>query len=1035
MELVDYTDLMELNPKAIAALSRAYTGDACFGAIGISNVPGYTSKRDAAFSAGIKLGLQDHESQVRAASPRYTYPGWIGRPGTEKHPLQSSFIHNLKEEVDQQLVDPFFGKNVWPDQDFHDIFSSLDQSMHYVAMQILKGCDVLVREELHRRGLVLEEHRLTLEQVGRQTPTCSARWILYDSGFGQVDDLLDQKADAPADHSTAIITMSPNHSTAIITVAGFASCPYHQKALTAAKSMVAAGKFSALDDKTMADRDTYNAWLVSDARPTFIEDRAQKHTSSPFVFIGSNFVGGCDDTIALQGGESQPEVANMRTASSSNSDGLASMRTASSSNGDGLASMRTSGVASPITVAVDNPDKVTAGDSVTAAVSTHFLPWHIDGNLLTLITNETYVVEETAYAMPEDELPKSKAPTPSLVFMNQAGDVVPSGLTPEIMGLQMGAFIQIYTGGILRAARHAVEKRPHLAGLARTSYIGIWYAPWDLICNPPAGISGAQAINHGWNSMMDESYVGVSMRNSFMRFRSHMAGLSTAIPITTPLEQVHFDAVCNQLPPLPLQSDSQQVVVDLITDLRCPYSFAAFRQLRAAAKAQDISLCFRLHPNFLDVNIPAGGIDLGEYLQQQVGWSLEYAFSAASSLYKIGEAAGIEFSKHRRVVPTMAAFCALAAVSMTGGDEAAVAEEISTRYFEQAHDISYWIVLEAAMIAAGASDTAIRLMKSPATLISVQERFNAIRQLVDSVPYIMLRNASTGAGQALVGSHPQAEFERILKQLVLPTASIVEPQEPHSLLRSPGCVVNGHRGQQLFLSHGLPSSCASMHMYAKRGYVGEEWPYNAGSFTRIDETDDSSMYANPRFTLHIDQWAAQAVSEFYRTIFTPMQNEFTVLDMCSSWTCHYPPSAVKSAKISLMGLNEPELAANRLGFEYKLQDLNKTVQVPWESESFDFVTMLCSVDYLTQPRQVFEEMYRVLRPGGMAVIGFSNRYFANKVVAHWAQAEADGTAMVEIVCNYFHFSGNWHCIQSLDISPKQPGADPMWMVTAVRPWN
>jgi len=94
--------------------------------------------------------------------------------------------------------------------------------------------------------------------------------------------------------------MSQNNSTATITVAGFASCPYHQKALAAAKRMVAAGKFSSLDDKTMADRDTYKAWLASDARPNFTDDHAQKHTSSPFVFIGSSFVGGCDDTIALE---------------------------------------------------------------------------------------------------------------------------------------------------------------------------------------------------------------------------------------------------------------------------------------------------------------------------------------------------------------------------------------------------------------------------------------------------------------------------------------------------------------------------------------------------------------------------------------------------------------------------------------------------------------------------------------------------------------------------------------------------------------
>jgi len=419
------------------------------------------------------------------------------------------------------------------------------------------------------------------------------------------------------------------------------------------------------------------------------------------------------------------------------------------------------------------------------------------------------------------------------------------------------------------------------------------------------------------------------------------------------------------------------------------------------------------------------------YLQQQVGWSVDYAFSSSSSLQQVGQAAGIKFSKHRRVVPTMAAFCALAAVCQAGGDEAAVAEEISVRYFEQAHDISYWVVLEAAMIAAGASANAIQQMRSPATLIAVQERFNAIRPLVNEVPYIMLREARTGAGHAMVGVHDQAEFEAILQSLV--GTSTDKPK--HVLLSSPGSTITGYCGEPLFVSHALANSCATRHMAARHGYFDQEWPYTAESFARVDETDDISMYAQPRFTLHIDQMAAEAVSEFYRLIFSQRAQHFDVLDMCSSWTSHYPMTAMKNARVSLMGLNEQELAANALGCEFKLQDLNTQPAVPWPTDSFDFVTMLCSIDYLTQPREVIKEMHRVLRPGGVAVIGFSNRYFANKVVAHWAQSEADGTAMTEIVCNYFHYGANWNCINSVDISPKQPGADPMYMVTAVKPFD
>ena len=64
-------------------------------------------------------------------------------------------------------------------------------------------------------------------------------------------------------------------------------------------------------------------------------------------------------------------------------------------------------------------------------------------------------------------------------------------------------------------------------------------------------------------------------------------------------------------------------------------------------------------------------------------------------------------------------------------------------------------------------------------------------------------------------------------------------------------------------------------------------------------------------------------------------------------------------------------------------------------------------------------------------MAFSDRYFANKVVALWSERGGDGTALAEVVCNYFHFShADWKHIASLDVSPLQNAADPMWAVTA-----
>ena len=83
-----------------------------------------------------------------------------------------------------------------------------------------------------------------------------------------------------------------------ISVAGFASCPFHQQALAAAQKLVDIGKFDAVEDLTKANRDLYQEWL-RDEKPALEDDRAATHTSSPFVFSGDTFIGGCDDTLAL----------------------------------------------------------------------------------------------------------------------------------------------------------------------------------------------------------------------------------------------------------------------------------------------------------------------------------------------------------------------------------------------------------------------------------------------------------------------------------------------------------------------------------------------------------------------------------------------------------------------------------------------------------------------------------------------------------------------------------------------------------------
>ena len=48
------------------------------------------------------------------------------------------------------------------------------------------------------------------------------------------------------------------------------------------------------------------------------------------------------------------------------------------------------------------------------------------------------------------------------------------------------------------------------------------------------------------------------------------------------------------------------------------------------------------------------------------------------------------------------------------------------------------------------------------------------------------------------------------------------------------------------------------------------------------------------------------------------------------------------------------------------------------SACWQVVTNAVSVDYLSKPMEVFREMHRVLKPGGKAIMSFSNRCFPTK---------------------------------------------------------
>jgi SAM-dependent methyltransferase len=149
-----------------------------------------------------------------------------------------------------------------------------------------------------------------------------------------------------------------------------------------------------------------------------------------------------------------------------------------------------------------------------------------------------------------------------------------------------------------------------------------------------------------------------------------------------------------------------------------------------------------------------------------------------------------------------------------------------------------------------------------------------------------------------------------------------------------------------------------------------------------------------------------------------------VLDICSSWISHFDPVP---ARLVALGMNRNELAANDDATDTLVHDLNSDPAVPFEDASFDAVTCCASVDYLTSPVEVFGDVARVLRPGGVFVVTFSNRCFPTKAIRAWLGA--DDRQRCSIVATYFALVDRFG---PASVRLRNPGAsgDPLYAVWA-----
>ncbi len=205
-----------------------------------------------------------------------------------------------------------------------------------------------------------------------------------------------------------------------------------------------------------------------------------------------------------------------------------------------------------------------------------------------------------------------------------------------------------------------------------------------------------------------------------------------------------------------------------------------------------------------------------------------------------------------------------------------------------------------------------------------------------------------------------------------------------------------------------------------------EAPFRPEHFARTDESDDAAFYRAPRLVQHLDAAGRAALTGYYRRTLAPGAD---ILDLMSSWVSHLPGD-VAYGRIVGLGLNAAELAANPRLDGRLVHDLNRVPALPFADGAFDACLIALSVQYLTSPLAVFADVARVLRPGGVCAVTFSNRCFPTKAVAIWqAFGDAEHGWLVR---EYFRRAGGFGAADAESLAPGGLAGDPLLAVAARR---
>jgi len=154
---------------------------------------------------------------------------------------------------------------------------------------------------------------------------------------------------------------------------------------------------------------------------------------------------------------------------------------------------------------------------------------------------------------------------------------------------------------------------------------------------------------------------------------------------------------------------------------------------------------------------------------------------------------------------------------------------------------------------------------------------------------------------------------------------------------------------------------------------------------KIDESDDSEFYSNPKFVYHLDANFRKYLTKTYER---EIDNDSKILDLMSSWDS-YLPKGLSYKKVIGHGMNKAELERNKSLENYWIQNLNRNQILPLENNSVDYCLIVAGWQYLQYPEKISTEISRILTDHGKILISFSNRAFWHKSPNIWTYSNEE----------------------------------------------